>query len=106
MPSFCLEPTSHELRQAITIAAPVLQEGNYEEDGAKPTASLPVLPSLLSVACLFNQTSQQTSLQQNKNQSETGRPAIVFMLFLCTTSPCYKQSNTRKKLVLYGWSSC
>ncbi len=82
MPSFCLEPTSHELRQAIAIAAPVLQEGNYEEDRAKPTASLPVLPPLLSVACLFNQTSQQTSLQQNKNPSETGRPASLYALFM------------------------
>jgi hypothetical protein len=58
-----LEPTSHELRQAIAITATVLQEGNYEEDRAKPTASLPVLPSLLSVACLFNQTSHRLVYQ-------------------------------------------
>ena len=41
-----LEPSGHELRQAVPLAASVLQEGDHEEDGAEPAAGVPVLPPL------------------------------------------------------------
>ena len=43
---FSPEPSSHELRQAVAVAAPVLQEGDHEEDGAEPEAGLSVLSPL------------------------------------------------------------
>lgn len=41
-----IEPACYELRQAVEVAAPVLQEGHHEEDRAVPASSLPVLPPL------------------------------------------------------------
>ena len=41
-----LEPSGHELRQAVPLAASVLQEGDHEEDGAEPAAGVSVLPPL------------------------------------------------------------
>ena len=43
---YILEPSGHELRQAVPLAASVLQEGDHEEDGAEPAAGVPVLPPL------------------------------------------------------------
>ena len=52
------EPTSDELRQAVSFSAAVLQERDHEEDGEKSEAGLSVLPPIPSLG--FSQKTQQT----------------------------------------------
>ena len=41
------EPAGHELRQAVQVHSPILQEGHHEEAGQATAARLPVLLALL-----------------------------------------------------------
>lgn len=48
------EQASDELRQAVQEHQAILQEGHHEEDGAKPEAGVPVLPSVLLISASSN----------------------------------------------------
>ena len=50
------EPTSDELRQAVSFSAAVLQEGDHEEDREKSEAGLSVLPPIPSLGFFTNPT--------------------------------------------------
>ena len=50
------EPTSDELRQAVSFSAAVLQERDHEEDREKSEAGLSVLPPIPSLGFFTNPT--------------------------------------------------